>query len=158
MPSTSSPASRPSVRFEGVVYRIMVADRSHDPCAPAGHPEGRFHHHGQRAIYTSLTEEGAAVAIARYVAEGDPARVIVPLAITATRVWDRRGDPSVSIVWQARRTADPADTWFVSDAARRDGAQAMLYSSRSRPDLTHLVVFDTDPTCVSVAGDPRPWP
>jgi len=37
-----------------------------------------------------------------------------------------------------------------SDAARDEGADAMLYSSRSRPELSHVVVFDT--TCLFCIG------
>ena len=113
-----------------------------DPLAPVTWPEGRFHHSGQWAIYGSLTPEGCAVAIARYLREGDPPRMVVPLQITA-RVLDCSGQPGLSVVWQDVRAGGAvAPTWAASDAARASGAQGMLYSSRSRPDLTHLVLFD----------------
>ncbi len=146
------------VDFDAIVYRVLDVAHADDPCAPARHVEGRFHHDGQSAVYTSLTQEGATVAIARYVTEGDPDRLIVPLRVTADRILDVRGDPAASVVWQATRaTGAGAPTWLLSDAARTAGAQGMLYSSRSRPDLSHLVVFDASAGLLSTAGLAQPW-
>lgn len=115
-------------------------------------PEGRFHHSGQRAIYTSPTAEGTAVAIRRYVSPGDAPRVVAALDLAAIRVADHRGDPALSVVWQDIRAAGaPSPTWAWSDAARAAGADGLLYSSRSRPDLSHLVLFaDPDRIILSV--------
>ena len=51
-------------------------------------------------------------------------------------------------VGDASREASP--TWLFSDEARDKGADAMLYSSRSRPELSHVVIFDT--ACLSYIG------
>lgn len=129
------------IHFAGTVWRMTFAGRN--ALVPVTSPEGRFHHSGQNAIYTSLTPEGTAIAIRRYVMPNDPPRVIQPLLVDATRVVDLRGNRDASVIWQDQRaTGSPAPTWEFSDAARIKGAQAMLYSSRSRPDLSHLVVFD----------------
>jgi RES domain-containing protein len=145
--------------FRAIVWRILWADLADAPLAPARAPEGRFHHGGQRALYASLTAEGALVAIRRYVHHDDPPRVIIPLQVTADRITDLRQlpDPSrASVVWQDDRASGaPAPTWALSDAARATGAQGMLYASRSRPDLTHLVLFDPHPGLVTVAGEPE---
>lgn len=148
------------IPFSGTVWRILAADRAGDALKPARHPEGRFHHSGQPALYASLSAEGAGVAIARYLAPGDEARVIVPLAVTAARIADHRGNRAASIVWQEDRAATgaPAPTWAFADAARAAGAQGMLYSSRSRPDLAHLVLFDLTTVMLAPAGPPEPWP
>lgn len=147
--------------FSGVVWRIMFADQSEQACEPVRSPIGRFHHDKQIALYTSCTKEGASVAIQRYLESGDPERVIVPLQINATRIYDiRKTDfsKSASIVWQGNvENGESAPTWQYSDAARAAGAQGMLYSSRSRPDLTHLVLFDVSNGIVTQAGDPEPW-
>lgn len=128
------------IAFRGIVYRILP--KGADPQAPAAAPEGRFHSEGQGAIYTSLSPEGTVVAIRRYLRPVDPSRVIVPLAIEADEVADLRGNVDASVVLQDKRTNGlPAPTWSYSDAARQAGAQGMLYSSRSRPELTHLVLF-----------------
>ena len=141
------------IAFSGTVWRILNAAQADAPLAPARAPTGRFHHSGQTAIYTSLTAEGAGVAIARYVAETDVPRVIVPLRLSAPCLVDLRGHAEASIVWQD--LPPPSPTWQFSDDARARGAQGLLYSSRSRPELTHCVIFA--PNTLSLAGDPAPW-
>jgi hypothetical protein len=127
--------------FGGIVWHMTAAGA--DPLRPAGAPEGRFHHSGQTALYTSLTVEGTVVAMQRYLRPDHPPRLVVPLTIRAARLADLRGKTEASVVWQDLRAKGASSpTWAFSDAARRDGAQGMLYSSRSRPDLTHLVLFD----------------
>lgn len=65
--------------------------------------------------------------------------------LKADRVVDERGNKLASVVWQDIRASGAIPpTWKISDAARDAGAQAMLYSSRSRPDLAHVVVFETE--------------
>lgn len=131
------------IPFAGQVWRIV--NLGQNPEQPAFAPEGRFHHSGQTAIYTSLSPEGCSVAIARYIHANDPAREIVLLQINALRILDMRGNPDLSVVWQDIRAAGaPAPTWAFSNAARDAGAQGLLYSSRSRPDLSHLVLFPTE--------------
>jgi hypothetical protein len=120
------------------------------PSAAARAPEGRFHHSGQVAAYASLTPEGAHVAIKRYVQDG-VVRRLLPMWLKADRVADERGNTDASVVWQDLHAAGAlSPTWAYSDAARAAGAQAMLYSSRSRPDLAHVVVFDT--SCLTPHG------
>ena len=139
----------------GPVWRALLAGT--DPLAPVASPEGRFHHSGQWAIYASLTPEGCAVAIRRYLRPDDPPRVVVPLSLRRLRLVDCRGRADLSVVWQDIRAAGaPSPTWAFSDAARAEGAEGMLYSSRSRPDLSHLVLFS--PQAVAAAGAPLPFP
>jgi hypothetical protein len=69
------------------------------------------------------------------------------------RVLDLRGRADLSVIWQDQRTAGkPSPTWAFSDAARLKGAQAMLYSSRSRPELSHLVLFDAPELLIRSIG------
>lgn len=147
------------IPFSGTVWRMIFAGQ--DACAPVRSPEGRFHHSGQTAIYTSLTAEGTAVAIRRYVAPGEPPRVVAALDLAPIRVADHRGNPALSVVWQDIRAAgDRAPTWAWSDAARAKGAQGLLYSSRSRPDLTHLVLFAVTDGMIRSVGpqlEAAPW-
>lgn len=126
--------------FQGTLYRMIL--RGSDPCATVASPEGRFHHHGQSAIYTSLTPKGTVVAMQRYLRDDSRPRMIVPLSVAIDRVADLRGVAAASIVWQdIRQIGARAPTWDISDWARKAGAQAMIYSSRTRPDLAHLVLF-----------------
>ncbi len=125
------------------------------PAKPASAPEGRFHHSGQIAAYASLSAEGATVAIRRYLSDGVE-RVLVPMWLDAACVVDLRGEAAASIVWQELQAAGaPSPTWAYSDAARESGAQAMLYSSRTRPELSHIVIFD--PSRMRIAGQIVPF-
>ena len=134
------------ISFDGPVWRLLPEAMVATPCEPARAPEGRFHHSGQIAAYASLTAEGAHVAIKRYVQDG-VRRALVSVWLQSDRVVDQRGNTFASVVWQDVRAAGAiSPTWAFSDAARDIGAQAMLYSSRSRPDLTHVVIFD--PACL----------
>lgn len=147
------------IHFTGVVWRIIFADQNQQACEPVSSPVGRFHHSEQIALYTSCTEEGASVAIKRYLNSNDPTRIIVPLQIIADRVFDiRKTDISnrASVVWQdCVARGDRAPTWEYSDTAREAGAQGMLYASRSRPDLTHFVLFDVSTGIVKQSGDSK---
>lgn len=136
--------------FSGPVWRILPKALANTPNVAAQAPEGRFHHSGQVAAYASLSAEGAAVAIKRYLTDGNP-RVLVSMRLDAERIADERGNQNASIIWQDIRAAGhPSPTWELSDAAPKAGAQAMLYTSRSRPDLSHVVVFD--PRCLTHLG------
>ena len=96
------------------------------------------------------------MAIARYLQPDDAPRVVVPLQVGCW-VQDRSGQPALSVVWQdIRASGAAAPTWAVSDAARGAGAQGMLYSARTRPDLTHLVLFD--PGAILGAGQVVAFP
>ena len=146
------------IRFRGQVWRIVFADHVATPAASARAPEGRFHHSGQWAVYTSLTLEGAGVAIAAYVAGDRRARMAVKMTVDA-KVVDLRALPdptAASVVWQTDRArGDRAPTWDLSDSARDQGAWGVLYPSRSRPDLTHLTLFD--PRAILSCEAAIPW-
>jgi RES domain len=142
------------IDFDGPVWRIIPETLVGTPTAPANAPEGRFHHLGQVAVYASLTAEGAAVAIKRYLTDNRK-RVLVPIWLKAQAVADVRGDATASVVWQDQRQSGAiASTWAISDVARLAGAQALLYSSRSRPELSHVVVFD--PACLTFVEPIKP--
>lgn len=159
------PRTKTKVRpFSGTIWRILAQESAYSPLAPAQAPEGRFHHDGQIAIYTSLTAQGAGIAIQRYLKQDTRPKVIVPLLIEAANILDMRGTAdnikSTTLVWQDMRIKGlRAPTWDVSDLARQSGAQGMLYRSRSHPDLSHLVLFGVpDPGSLTPAADAKEWP
>lgn len=145
------------IPWRGTAWRLIDAAAVTRAALPVLSPEGRFHHDGQPAIYTSLTPEGCGIAIRRYLRPGDPPRVLVPLTVAADRLADLRGAGSApSVVWQdIRASGAPAPTWTLSDSARDRGAQGLLYRSRSRPDLVHLVLFD--PAAIRAVGPEEAW-
>lgn len=79
----------PRKLFNGPVWRLLPEGLADTPSVPAKAPEGRFHHSGQVAAYASLTEEGAAVAIQRYLGDGI-VRALIPMWLDAERVIDER--------------------------------------------------------------------
>ena len=95
------------------------------------------------------------MAIQRYLIDKTE-RKLIPMHFKAECVVDERGNNEASVVWQDIRASEElSPTWIISDAAREIGAKAMLYSSRSRPDLSHVVIFD--PSCLSFVGPISPF-
>ncbi|MEO0883327.1 MAG: RES family NAD+ phosphorylase [Pseudomonadota bacterium] len=132
------------------IWRIVPKGFSNSPIQPAQAPEGRFHHSGQTAVYASMTAEGAKVAVKRYLVDGVE-RVLAPIKLEAELVANECKNPDAAVAWHIQRSEGVRpETWAVSDSARARGAQAMIYNSRTRPDLTHIVVFD--PKCLTANG------
>ena len=142
----------PFPALDGLFYRIVPQARAAQALAPAVNPEGRFHHDTQPALYVSSRPDWAEHAIAPYVREGDPPRVICELRLAGAKVLDLRNpahcaewsiDPALAAVpWLPERAKGlPAATWGVSDLARASGACGMIYSARSEPSRWHLVLF-----------------
>ncbi|GAA6161368.1 hypothetical protein NBRC116589_35420 [Ruegeria sp. HU-ET01832] len=146
------------IEFSGPVWRILFRTHSDAPLVPARAPEGRFHYAGQTALYASLSAEGAEVAIRRYVSRDDPPRILQRARITEARLVDLRGQAEASIVWQdIAKTCGRSPTWQFSDKARALGADGMIYSSRSRPQLSHVVLFRTSVRLICVDAPSETW-
>ncbi len=138
--------------ISGTFYRIVFAEYAHSVLDGVIHPEGRFHHDGQPALYASPSPETAAVAIDIYLKPDDADRVIIPLRLTNARLADLR-DPAVcdalgvdplwaSVPWADERAkGQPATSWRASDAVRQSGANGMIYASRREPSRWHVVLF-----------------
>jgi RES domain-containing protein len=129
--------------FEQDLAHVLTGSRA---------PEGRYHHDGQPALYMSPSPEYSRIAIDAYLRDGDPPRLIVPLEPTNARLADLR-DPVIqshlklngteaSVPWQPERTAGlPATSWIASYAARKSGADGIIYAARSDPYRWHVVLF-----------------
>ncbi len=150
--------------FSGRLWRILFADRQTEALGAARHPEGRFHHDGQRALYASPTTEAAAVAIDSYYRPDDPPRVIVPLWLEGARLLNFRAsatstdlglsgdEPTVN--WRVDRAAgQPARSWLASDAARAAGADGIIYYSRKAAPLWHVALLRWNDGKVSLRND-----
>ncbi len=146
------------LEFSGPVWRILFLSQADAPLAPARAPVGRFHHSGQAALYASLSAEGAAVAIRRYVSASDPPRILQQVQIANAKLVDIRGQRDATIIWQDVHGANgTSPTWRFSDRAREQGADGLLYSSRSRPELSHVVLFNISPDILCANYPPIPW-
>ncbi len=141
-----------TVPVSGRFWRITFAEHARQVLDGVRHPEGRYHHDGQPALYASPTPEFAAMAVDAYLRPGDPPRVICPLALSDARLCDLR-DPDIcatlgitpdisSVPWVPERAAGlPATSWAASDAVRATDADGMIYRARSYPDRWHIVLF-----------------
>ncbi len=153
------------------LYRIVFAQHADGVLDGVIHQEGRFHHDGQSALYASPSPQTAAIAIKAYLDEGDPPRVLVPLALRDASMVDLR-DPDTcaalsidpawpSVLWSEERAAGQAATsWRASDAVRASGADGMIYASRTAPERWHVVLFSWNQSAgaaLSVVGVPAPW-
>ena len=153
------------------LWRILFAHRPGDPLSPAAHPEGRFHHSGQPALYASPSLAAAHVSIDSYYRSDDPPRVTVPLRLAQARLADLRSpaaarnlgvDFAATIAdWRAERAdGRPVLTWPVGDRIRQSGMDGMLYTSRKAPPHWHVVLFswnDGGGARLSVDGRPIPF-
>jgi RES domain-containing protein len=130
---------------------VFAADTGH-VLAGTRSPEGRYHHDGQPALYISPSPAFSRIAIDAYLKADDPPRVIVPLDLTGAELLDVRdttvqhalglNGTEAGTLWQPQRAAGlPATSWIASDAARRAGADGMIYAARSDPTRWHVVLF-----------------
>ena len=151
------------VPLSGTFYRIVFEKYLDSALNGVLSPEGRFHQGGEPAFYCSPTAQAASIAIDRYVAANDDARVLCKLTVTGAQVCDirppnhtptlhRRDTDALPTlknahIWAAtpwfedRQIGRTPASWKASDAVRETGADGMIYSSRRDPDRWHLVLF-----------------
>ncbi|MGR3662917.1 MAG: RES family NAD+ phosphorylase [Paracoccaceae bacterium] len=133
-------------------YRIVFEENLANVLAPVRNPEGRFHHGGQAALYTSATPEGARLALGYYAKPADPPRLIVELNVVDADLFDLRDAnacaahsisySNATVRWQNERAEEkPATPWQISDIVRKTGADGMIYPSSTRAEVFHMVLF-----------------
>ncbi len=139
-----------------------------DILEPVRSIEGRSHYGRQRTMYLSETPEGCEIATKIYRRNDDPLRGIFPLLVNEARIVDLRDIEATEALgidrthrqanWQEiRKQGLPSPTWEISDRVRTLGLDGMLYESRSKPSLTHLILFrwnQTNAPNLERAGDP----
>jgi RES domain-containing protein len=134
-------------------------------------PEGRFHRSGQKALYASLTAQGAGVALGYYLRDDAP-QTMVTMQLQSKRIVDAT-DPQIASQlgfdiadtawpWQDDRRENICPrTWTVSDRAREIGADGMNLRSSQRPHLHHIVLFHWNingSTSIIRTNMSVPWP
>ena len=139
--------------ISGLFWRSSFVGREHHLLDPAGAPMGRWHHNGQTALYLSETPDGCRVATRIYHSPEDPPRFIYPFRVENALVVDLRAaqvrsafDVSlkdIHVFWRdLHADGQSSPTWALGDQIRSIGATGLLTPSRSRPDLTHLTLFE----------------
>jgi RES domain-containing protein len=154
----------------GSFFRTIPLDRiDHvlDPPAPTS--AGRYHRHGQPALYMSPSLDWARAAVSGYMREDMKPRFVVPLEVEEAQVFDQRNlnacrefgiDRSLSnMPWRsAIRNGQQPNSWQVSDRVRESNADGLIDVSRHIPKGWHLVLFkwnDLGGPKVRVSGDPQ---
>lgn len=83
------------VPVAGTCHRIAFARYADDVLDGVIHPDGRFHRHGQPALFASPSPEALAVAIDNYLNGSDAPCVMISLDVTCSGIVDL-GDPASS--------------------------------------------------------------
>jgi RES domain-containing protein len=157
--------------ISGRFWRAMRSDRV-DGVLDAPRPDsaGRYHRHGQPALYLSPHAEWATIAISGYQKADGVARVVVPIDVSPACVLDQR-DPAQCVALGIDREASnekwltalargrEPPSWRNSDAARAAGLDGIIDRSRHIPDGWHICLFRWNsgggPSVMRV-GDPIP--
>lgn len=155
--------------ISGRFYRAVLSERVDavlEPPSPQS--AGRYHRHGQPALYMSPEPEWAMRAISGYMREDGKARMLVPLLVTEAMVLDQHDEAlcdrlgidrtQSNVSWRTVLDAGgEPPSWKTADIARASGADGLIDPSRNIPGGWHLDLFrwnDLGGPRVEVAGDP----
>jgi RES domain-containing protein len=143
----------PLFRVAGRFYRAIRDDHiDHVLSPPAPDNAGRYHRHGEPALYLTASPEWATIAVSKYMREDGLPRVIVPLDLDGADVLDQRDDaaciaagidPEASGAdWRkALKAGEEPPSWHAADAARAIGAAGIIDVSRHIPGGWHVTLF-----------------
>ena len=143
----------PLLRVAGRFYRAIRADRvDHVLSPPAPDSAGRYHRHGEPALYLTALPEWATIAVSKYIREDGLPRVIVPLDLDGADPLDQRDDAArmaagidreaSGVDWRkALKAGEEPPSWHAADAARATGAAGIIDVSRHIPGGWHVTLF-----------------
>ena len=148
-----SEMSLPLCDINGKFYRtisVNQSDRVLEP--PASQSAGRYHRHGQRALYMSPSLDWARMAVSGYMREDMKPRFVFTVDVTGARVFDQRSQSACRIAgidrdlsnrpWRAAlKAGTEPDSWQVADKVRGLDADGLVDVSRHIPGGWHLVLF-----------------
>ncbi len=159
----------PLRNVSGRFYRAIRADRvEHVLAAPSPESAGRYHRHGQAALYITAEADWAIIAVGGYLAEDGQPRVVVPLEIGTAQVFDQHDEAACvklgidrelsNTRWRLslQRGEEPPG-WRNADAARRCGADGIIDRSRGITGGWHVTLFrwnELGGPNVRIAGTP----
>lgn len=128
-------------------------------------PAARYNRIGENALYLSVDEASARIAMKKYVRASDPPRVLIRYKIDPCQVSDIRSANDhirklVSQDWQAeQRMGKPPGSWTVADALRRANISGLIDPSRKNPQLWHLTMLNwntPEAPAINMIGEPQP--
>jgi RES domain-containing protein len=156
-------------KIGGNFFRAVLIERLDSVLAPPDAASaGRYHRHGQAALYMSPTCDWAKIAVSGYMREDHRPRIVVPLLVSDALVVDQHDEASCQVLgidrelsnapWrEALDKGTEPPSWRNSDAARAAGADGIIDRSRMIPGGWHLNLFrwnELGGPSVEVCGDP----
>lgn len=130
----------------------------------ANRPAARFNRLGQDALYLSVDQTSARVAIKKYVKAADAARVLISYQVQSCQVIDLRHTDAeelrllASQDWQQTlATGNEPTSWQVADTLRQSGVVGLIDQSRRNPSLHHVTLLkwnEAGAPDVTMIGDP----
>ena len=129
-------------------------------------PEARYNRRGQDALYLSVDEYSARVAMRKYKREMELPLYLVEYEVEACLIVDLRQIESrelkkmASQDWKSELTKGVEPTsWQVSDMLRKNYEVGVIDPSRKNPKVWHLALFrwnESGAPKVCRIGDPKP--
>jgi RES domain-containing protein len=159
----------PTRTVKGRFYRAIRADRvEHLLDAPLPDSAGRYHRHGEPALYLTAEHDWAVIALGSYMAEDGLPRVVVPLEITEARVFDQHDEAACAALGINRERSNTRwrlaldegrepESWANSDAVRAAELDGIIDRSRGISGGWHVALFrwnERGGPNVRVTGDP----
>jgi RES domain-containing protein len=135
---------------------------------PGPDSAGRYHRHGQPALYFTAEADWAVIAVGVYMAEDGHKRFVVPLEVGMAHVFDQQDVAACHALgidrersqtrWRlAIDQGQEPTSWVNSDAARAIGADGIIDRSRGITGGWHVTLFrwnDLGGPKVEIAGSP----
>jgi len=129
-------------------------------------PAARYNRLAQEALYLSVNESSARVAMEKYVKEISSPLVLVEYEVELCQLVDLRHANSqklraqASLDWQtAAENGSEPSSWRVSDKLRKNNEIGLIDPSRKNPNMWHIVLFrwnEVGAPAVKVVGKPKP--
>ena len=111
-------------------------------------PAARFNRRGQDALYLSVDEDSARVAMKKYVSKSDPPRVLIRYMIQSCQLINLGHVDARELHLQSRsdwkdaieRGGNPP-SWQVADKLRESNEVGLIDPSRQNPKLWHVTLL-----------------
>lgn len=127
-------------------------------------PAARYNRLGENALYLSVYEKSARVAMLKYAEASDPPRVLIRYEVQPCEVVDLRHPDAenlrklTKIDWQtAFNNGDEPTSWQVADEIRRSNQVGLIDPSRKNPGLWHVTLLkwnEVGAPQVTMIGEP----